>query len=161
MRMKVEFDFNTLMFRFFFPKWILKLFFRIPEWKTDYNAALAEAKKSNKVVFALFTGSNWCTYCKYLHKEVLTSWIFYSWADKKVVLLKLDFPKYTKLPPALVKQNQMLYNKYKVQGYPEAIGLNSDGTERGRSEGYSIGTGAKSWLIQFETKAKMNKSPGP
>lgn len=158
--MKVDFDFNNLFFPFI-PDWILKLIMRIPEWKTDYNVALAEAKQNKKVVFALFTGSDWCSYCIYLHKEVLTSPLFLSWASKRVVLLMIDFPKYTKLPPNLSKQNQMLKNKYKVTGYPTAIGLNPDGIERGRSNGYSPGTGPKGWLIQFETNAKMNQSPTP
>ena len=45
--MKVDFDFNNLIFRII-PDWILKLIMRIPEWKTDYNAALAEAKQNKK-----------------------------------------------------------------------------------------------------------------
>ena len=159
--MKAEFDFGSFIFRPFIPKWILKLLFRIPEWKTDYNAALAEAKQSNKVVFALFTGSDWCGHCINLHNEVLTSGLFYSWADKKVVLLKLEFLKYSQLPKALVQQNKMLANKYNVKLFPTAIALNADGSERGWSVGYSKGTGAKNWLIQFETNAKMNQSPAP
>lgn len=144
--MKAEFNFGTFIFRPFISKLLLKFLFRIPEWKTDYNTALAEAKKNKKVVFALFSDTVYCYYCKYLHIEVLTSGLFYSWADKKVVLWKADLN---------------LAAKYNVLGIPTAIGLNSDGTERGRSVGYSPGTGPKSWLIQFETNAKMNQSPGP
>lgn len=159
--MSDQFDFKNYLFQFSLPKWVWGLIYRTPEWKTDYNAALSEAKQTNKIVFALFTGSDWCGHCISLQSEVLTSGVFLSWAAKKVVLLKLEFLKKTQLPPALVQQNQMLSNKYNVQGYPTAIGLNSDGSERGRSEGYSKGTGPQAWLIQFETNAKMNQSPAP
>lgn len=159
--MKAEFDFGKIIYRPFIPKWIWKLLFRIPEWKTDYKSALAEAKQTNKVVFALFTGSDWCGYCINLHKEVLTSGLFYSWADKKAILLKIEYLKYGQLPPELLQQNQMLANKYQIQGYPTAIGLNADGMERGRLVGYSKGTGPKNYLIQFEKNAKLNQSPSP
>jgi hypothetical protein len=61
----------------------------------------------------------------------------------------------------LVQQNEMLANKYNVKVFPTAIAINADGSERGRSVGYSKGTGPRNWLIQFETNAKMNQSPAP
>jgi len=131
------------------------LIFQTPQWCTDDKAALAEAKKAGKIVFALFTGTNWCIYCKYLENEVISTGTFLTWAHQKVVLLKVDFPK-----PGLPSSHpsMKLASKYKVSGFPTAIGLNADGSERGRHVGYSSGTGPQIWLSQFETNAKMNSS---
>jgi thiol:disulfide interchange protein len=162
---KFDFDFHKLLFQRYVPKWMQKtwiqIFYRLPTWNTDYNTALAEGSLTKKIVFALFTGSDWCKPCINLHNEVLTSAVFCSWASLKVVLLKLEFLQSAVLPPALVAQNQMLMAKYNVQGFPSAIGLNSDGSERGRLGGYTKGMGPQAWLIQFETNAKMNQLPPP
>ncbi len=154
-------DFNKNRFLSVIPKWILKLVIPIPVWMTDYQAALQEASQKKKIVFALFTGSDWCGHCVYLHVEVLTSGLFYLWANQRVVLLKIENLKYSKLPPELEKQNQMLQAKYNAYSYPTAIGLNADGTERGRTTGYSMGMGPKAYLIKFESDAKMNSLPFP
>lgn len=129
------------------------LIFQTPQWYTDDKVALAEAKKAGKVVFALFTGPTWCGYCMYLENEVISTGTFLNWAQQKVVLLKVDFPK-PNLPSS--DPSQKLAAKYKVSGFPTAIGLNADGSERGRLVGYSKGSGPQIWLSQFETNAKMN-----
>ena len=67
----VEFDFGPFILKKILW-WIGKLL-PLPEWKTDYNSVFAEAEQNNKVVFALFTGSDWCQHCINLHEEVLTS----------------------------------------------------------------------------------------
>ena len=40
-------------------------------WYTNYEEALAAAKKENKKLFVLNTGSDWCSFCIKLRKEVL------------------------------------------------------------------------------------------
>jgi len=155
---KANFDFHKLIFQIYVPPWIQERYFKII-WETDYDAALTKAAQTNKIVFTLFRGSDWCGHCISLDREVLNSVLFRVWAILKVVLLDIDFPHNTDLPPDLVQQNITLYAKYNVQGVPTAIGLNHDGSERGRLVGYSKGTGPQSWLIQFETNAKMNQLP--
>jgi hypothetical protein len=173
---KANFDFQKLIYRLpiptwmwehlyipawirekYFP-WLRERYFKIT-WETDYNVALSKAKETDKIVFALFRGSDWCDYCKILDKEVLNSLLFHVWAILKVVLLDIDFPMYTELPPGVATQNIKLYEKYNVPGLPTAIGLNPDGSERGRLVGYSKGIGPKAYLIQFETNTKMNLLP--
>lgn len=174
---KASFDFQKIIYRFPIPAWMWEHLY-IPEWirekyfpwlqdryfhitwETDYEVALTKAGETGKIVFALFRGSDWCAYCKILEREVLSSTLFHIWALLKVVLLDIDFPlDPDDMPQGQIDQNIALYDKYEVPGLPTAIGLNSDGSERGRLVGYSKGTGPQEYLIQFETNAKMNLLP--
>jgi protein disulfide-isomerase len=88
------------------------------EWLTDYNEAAKLSIKKNKPILANFTGSDWCGWCKVLHKEVFSTPEFAKWAKKNVILLELDFPRKTKLSPDLQKQNYALQRAFGVRGYP-------------------------------------------
>ena len=43
---------------------------------------------------------------------------FIKWANEKVVLLELDFPRRKTLPAELAKQNMELQRTFGIQGYP-------------------------------------------
>ncbi len=88
------------------------------KWLTDYNEAAKLSIKHNKPILANFTGSDWCGWCKVLDKEVFSTPEFAKWAKKNVILLKLDFPRKTKLSPELQKQNYSLQRAFGVRGYP-------------------------------------------
>jgi thiol-disulfide isomerase/thioredoxin len=61
-------------------------------WLTDLPKAEAQAKAENKIVLLDFTGSDWCGWCIKFKKEVLDTPEFQGYADKNVVLVKLDYP---------------------------------------------------------------------
>lgn len=155
--MEDPFDFGNPSFLAALPKWARGLFVAAPEWTTDYDAALAAAQQTNKIVFLLFW-RDICGHCTSLHEEVLNSGLFWLWADKKAVLLEAHIPGDW---GNISEQSQMLVSKYGVSALPTAIGLDPDGTKRGQVSSYSTGTGPKAWLIQFETATKMNQSPVP
>lgn len=87
-------------------------------WYTDITQAYEISKKTNKPVFAFFTGSDWCGWCHKLEKAVFVKDGFQSWAKKNVILLELDFPRKKQLPEALANQNASLQQFFNVQGYP-------------------------------------------
>jgi membrane protein DedA with SNARE-associated domain/thioredoxin-related protein len=116
---------------------------RAAEWTTDYKAALAEAKRTNKAVLADFTGSDWCTWCQKLKREVFDTEAFKAWADKHVILLELDYPQAASQPDALKRQNKELLKEFAVSGFPTVIFLDGDGKELGRSE--YIAGGPEAW----------------
>lgn len=95
-------------------------------WETDVDAALALAKKEKKAVMLEFTGSDWCPPCIMMGKEVFSKEEFVKAASEKYVLVHLDFPKGDK---ALAEKNQPLLEKYKVDGFPTVVLLNSEGVE--------------------------------
>jgi len=117
-------------------------------WYESYDKALAESKKTNKPVFAFFTGSDWCGWCIRLHKEVLDKPAFLDWAKTKVVFLKVDFPRHGDLSAAQKSANAQLSAKFKIQGFPTVILLNSDGTEFART-GYRRG-GEKGYITYLD-----------
>jgi len=86
------------------------------QWLTDYKAALKAARKGNQIVLVDFTGSDWCGWCIKLDHEVFETDEFRAWAKKKkVVLLKLDFPRHKELPAELKKQNEELAEPHRVR----------------------------------------------
>jgi thioredoxin-related protein len=88
------------------------------EWHTDIVKANEISKASNKPIFAFFTGSDWCVWCKRLQAHVFAKPEFVEWAKKNVVLLELDFPRGKTLSPELTQQNNSLQQTFGVQGYP-------------------------------------------
>jgi len=88
------------------------------EWHTDILKANEVSKASNKPIFAFFTGSDWCGWCKKLQRDVFAKPEFIEWAKKNVVLLELDFPRAKKLSPELTQQNAGLQQTFQVQGFP-------------------------------------------
>ena len=87
-------------------------------WVNDVNKAQEMSQKSKKPIFAMFTGSDWCGWCKKLHNDVFSKPEFIEWANKNVILLELDFPRYKKLPEQLAQQNNELQQAFQVRGYP-------------------------------------------
>ena len=96
-------------------------------WKTDLNQALATAKQENKVVLINFTGSDWCQWCKRLNDEVFSKEEFEKFANKNLVLVKVDFPRYIEQSNATKYYNQKLANMFGVKGFPTVILLDKDG----------------------------------
>lgn len=107
-------------------------------WQTDYAAALKQAKAENRRVFLFFTGSDWCVWCKRLNKEILSTPEFAQYSREKLILVELDFPKKRKLPAMVKNQNAKLADRYKIEGYPAVIVLDSSGNKLGEM-GYQEG----------------------
>lgn len=114
------------------------------EWVTNWDVAVNLAKTENKVVMANFTGSDWCGYCHQLEGDVFSKGEFKEWADKNVVLLKLDYPRAKVQPGWEQKQNKALSDKYGIQGFPTILFIKPDGTVLGRS-GVLQEPGPKVW----------------
>lgn len=117
-------------------------------WQTDLPAAQAQAKKEGKKIVMDFTGSDWCPWCIKLHKEVFSTPEFTDYAKKNLVLVIVDFPRSKEQSAELKKANQALQVKYKIEGYPTVIVLNSDGKKVGEL-GYEAG-GPKPFIARVE-----------
>ena len=85
----------------------------------DFEAAKAEAAKSGKSVLAVFSGSDWCYWCKELEKNYLSKPEFVDEAKKDFVLVFVDSPQdKSVLSETAKKANPVLTKKYKVRGFP-------------------------------------------
>ncbi len=91
------------------------------KWLTDIKVAKEQAEKEKKPIFMLFTGSDWCPPCMYLEKEFFSKKEFEDFANKDLILLKIDFPQTTTLSKEQNKHNEDLAEKYKVEGTPTMI----------------------------------------
>jgi thiol-disulfide isomerase/thioredoxin len=87
-------------------------------WFTEINKAHAISKGTGKPIFAFFTGSDWCGWCRKLQAEVFSKPAFKEWADTEVVLLELDFPARKALPENIIQQNETLKTFFKVSSFP-------------------------------------------
>ncbi len=123
-----------------------------PEWlmSTEFEEAKSRAEESGRIILAAFMASEWCGTCQDLKREVFDTIGFKCWAREKVVLLKVDFPR-DPGPTELDRHNWFLKEDYDVEVYPTIIGLNADGTVRGRQVGYARGTGPTVWIRSFES----------
>ena len=83
-------------------------------WLTDYAKALQQAKEQKRNVLLDFTGSDWCPVCIQMDKQVFNTPEFKGYSDKKLVLLRLDFPISKPLPQNLQDQNNHLVDAYSV-----------------------------------------------
>jgi thioredoxin-related protein len=92
------------------------------------------SQATNKPIFAFFTGSDWCGWCKKLERDVFSKAEFVKWAKENVILLELDFPRTKTLSPELMQQNQSLQQAFQVRGYPTIwlffLTKSKDGTMR-------------------------------
>jgi protein disulfide-isomerase len=88
------------------------------EWHTSLQEVHELSKASHKPIFAFFTGSDWCGWCKRLEADVFSKPEFVAWAKKNVILLELDFPRKKQLSPELQQQNNGMQQALRIQGYP-------------------------------------------
>ena len=118
------------------------------EWLTDWDQAIAVAKKQNLPILVDFTGSDWCGWCKKLDKEVFSQDEFINYARKNLVLLKLDFPHNIPQSEEMKAANRKKMNEFNIEGFPTIVLVNAEGKEIART-GYLPG-GAKNYIHHIQ-----------
>ena len=108
------------------------------DWLTDFNTAQARSQAENKLTLINFTGSDWCPPCMRLRKEVFSQPEFATYAQEKLVLLDVDFPRRKQLSPEQQAANESLARKFGIDSFPTIVMLNPDGKVIGQL-GYSPG----------------------
>jgi Thiol:disulfide interchange protein len=99
----------------------------VGEWTQEFEAAMELAAEKKLPMFLNFTGSDWCGWCILMERQVFSTREWQKYAKENLVLVKLDFPRRTKLPDRIVAQNKELQTKYKVTGYPTFYIVSHDG----------------------------------
>ena len=108
-------------------------------WETDFGAAMDQARARKCRVLILFTGSDWCPWCKKMDAEVYSQPEFARHSNEKLVLLKLDYPRHTPQPDALKAQNAEMRERFGVTGYPQVVIVDAGAKILGRIKGYQEG----------------------
>ena len=79
-------------------------------------ASLGVMAQESRTLY-VFEGSDWCTNCMRLEKEVLSDSGFQQFLERKhIVLHRVDFPQRKKLAPMQVATNDSLANVLKFEG---------------------------------------------
>jgi len=110
-------------------------------WMTDFDAAKKQAQEQSKPMFVYFTGSDWCPWCKKMDAQILSTPEFQQAMADKVVFVKIDFPRSTKLDATVEAQNKKLSSQYGITGFPTAALLDSNGNVISKM-GFENGGGA-------------------
>ncbi|MBP5585080.1 MAG: thioredoxin family protein [Lentisphaeria bacterium] len=100
---------------------------RAAEWLTDFEKAKAESLKTNRPIYILFTNSD-AAPCLSLERSIFSHRKFQDYAEKKLVLMKVDFPTAIHLQPkSLSQQNRQLRTDYGISVLPTALLLDANG----------------------------------
>ena len=126
-------------------------------WLTDLPKAKTQAKAEGKLVLLDFTGSDFCSSCIRLHKDVFAAKEFAAFAKQRLVLMEVDFPLKKKQTAELKAANEALAKEFKVDGYPTLILLGSDGKKLGEVEFDLFEASAKDVIAAIEKLAKPAK----
>ena len=117
-------------------------------WEDNYEKGVQKAKTEKKITLVDFTGSDWCSWCMKLDKEVFSQAKFKDYAKQNLVLIEVDFPQLKPLPPSKQKKHDALAKQYEITGYPSVIVLNAEGKKIGKL-GYMEG-GAEAFIAALE-----------
>lgn len=120
----------------------------VAEWLDNLDDGLLKAQQDNRVVLLMFTGSDWCTWCRKLMKEVFNTEEFLEYAEKNLVLVMIDFPRNKPQSPETKEYNRSLENRFQIPGVPTVLLIRPDGKVLHRT-GYLQG-GAANYIFTLE-----------
>ncbi len=109
------------------------------EWSTDLEAAKQQAARENKLVLIEFTGTDWCTYCVLLHKNVLSTPAFEAFMKPLFVPVQIDVPIRRDFDQKLLARNKALCKQLRVPGYPTLMVMTPEGRVVGGFSGNVAG----------------------
>lgn len=99
-------------------------------WQTNFIDARKTAAEKHELILLNFSGSDWCTPCMRMSREIFENTTFTDYAASNLVLVNADFPMLRKnrLDKKLQQQNDALAEKYNAKGkFPLTLILDSDG----------------------------------
>lgn len=106
-----------------------------PGFTDDYDAALKNAAEKEKLVYIVFSGSDWCGFCKALERELLLKPQFVEGVKDHWELVYIDTPRdASRLSELAKRQNGGLRAKYGVGGFPTVYVLDPKGEKLGNGD---------------------------
>lgn len=122
------------------------------DFLSSEKEAFAQAKEDKKIVFALFTGSDWCPACIKLANNVISKKEFIEGLEDKYVLLLVDMPRYRRLKEVTARQNAQLMEKFKVNSFPTIVLITPEGEEL-KKFNYIPNSSVKNFMIWFNNES--------
>ena len=123
-------------------------------WVENFEQAKQTATTGKKDLLMDFTGSDWCSWCIKLRKEVFDQAAFKEAAPKDFVLVELDYPQDdTKLSVEVKAQNARLQKEFAIRGYPTIVLADAAGRPYAET-GYQEG-GPEKYLTHLQELRKI------
>lgn len=98
------------------------------QWGTEFEAAKVKAQAEGKDILVNFTGSEWCTYCIQLAREVFREPQFAEYSRKNFILVEADFPQNQfGEPEAKSPEFQELSERFEIEGFPTILLFDKQG----------------------------------
>ena len=130
-------------------------------WYTDINEAQTVAAKENKLILALFTGTDWCGPCQQFKAEVENDEEFANIFSGAFVFFKNDWLRNTPQSEAERDEVGRLKRKYWVQVYPTLLVLNATGEKLAPVEWTKVQEGSfKQVMIEAIDQARKATKGG-
>jgi thiol:disulfide interchange protein len=126
---------------------------RKARWLKKMDKAKEEAKTTGLPILVLFTGTSWCPYCVKLENEVFSKKEFSEFANKNLVLLKLDFGPGGSTDN---KEQKKLQADFGVRGFPNYFLVDAADTKLARG-GYHGGIDPKAFAEWVKAAIPNNK----
>ncbi len=99
---------------------------------TNFPRSAELAKSTNRPLMLAFLGTDWSISSLKLDREVFDQAELSDNSKYNFLLCKLHFYQTQERSPEIIRQNDELATKYKVQEFPTVIVLSPDGREIGR-----------------------------
>ena len=99
---------------------------------TNFPRSAALAKSTNRPLLLAFIGTDWSISSVKLDREVFDQAELADDSKYNFLLCKLHFYQTQERSPEIIRQNDELATKYKVQEFPTVVVLSADGREIGR-----------------------------
>jgi protein disulfide-isomerase len=125
-------------------------------WTVNMEFAKKIAEEKNIDLMILFTGSDWCIWCKRMAEEIFSDETFQNEVVKKFVPVKLDFPSRIKFPEEIQNAYRAEQKKYGIKGYPTVILADSKGGAFAAC-GYQPG-GGEAFLQTLDSKLEARQA---
>lgn len=101
------------------------------EQMPSLESAITKAQAEKKNIFVDFTGTDWCTACKYLRGNIVESKEFEAELGDKLLLVEVDFPRTPALVAAIPEEEKLrresMLALYRIQGLPGVALLDENG----------------------------------
>ena len=124
-----------------------------PGFTDDYDAALARAAAEKKPILAVFSGSDWCYWCKKLEKDFLSKKEFTEAVTNDIVCLFVDSPQDNSVLSEKAREaNPKLVAKYAIRGFPTLLFLGAKGETLGPVERQDMTPAAWGRLLATEAR---------
>jgi thioredoxin-related protein len=100
------------------------------EMITEWKEAKELAKKENKRILIILTGSEWCAPCKKMDKKVIENSEFEKYAEQNLIVFLIDLPGGGLVINSKVYQDYVKFeNKYQTNALPSLILTENNGTK--------------------------------